>query len=193
MKATVIAMSADNSLKEIEKKAGLHVKKLGTISISISSKTEFENIAEEIAKLKELKKEAENLQAGIVEPALLIVKNTRALFKPFLSRVDEMEREVKTAMINWVNSNEVKAKLIESKFENGDIKKISTVTSKTTLLRDNSFSAGSLRKVCKLTILDENIIPRKFLVPDEIAIKEALKNGEQVQGCKWEQVNTIAI
>jgi len=38
-----------------------------------------------------------------------------------------------------------------------------------------------------------NKIPREYMVPDLAAIREAYKNGVSIEGCRWEQVETIAI
>jgi hypothetical protein len=43
---------------------------------------------------------------------------------------------------------------------------------------------NSTRKIKRLKIVDETLIPRKFLIPNEVAIKEALLAGEKVSGCE---------
>jgi FKBP-type peptidyl-prolyl cis-trans isomerase 2 len=42
-------------------------------------------------------------------------------------------------------------------------------------------------------IVDENKIPREFLVPDMVAIKEAMSQGKKVAGCEWDTKQTITV
>lgn len=52
-------------------------------------------------------------------------------------------------------------------------------------------SAGSVkfREIQKLKIVDQSLIPRMFLAPDEQLITMALKNGETVAGCELETLS----
>lgn len=186
-----VAIVGNSVLEELKKNASPLVKKL--TDVRISTKSEYELVAKHAAQLKAYTKEAKELQAGIIDPQNLAIKNTKALFRPSLELWEHMELMAKNAMLLYLSESETKAKAIEAKFDKGDIKKVSTVTAKTSELRDTKSANSSVRKIWTLKILDEKKIPREFLVPDEVAIKTALNAGKKVPGCIMEQVNTIAI
>ncbi len=49
----------------------------------------------------------------------------------------------------------------------------------------------STRKVPKLVIFDGSLIPRAYLVPDQVQIKQALQSGIEVPGCRIESEETV--
>lgn len=50
-----------------------------------------------------------------------------------------------------------------------------------------------IRNIKKLVIVDVNLIPRAYMIPDEKKIEEALKNGATVPGAKLDEVQTLAV
>lgn len=190
-KETKLQIVKSSVLETVEKQSTPLIRKI--IGITISTNEQYEMVAANIAKLKEYRKQAEEELSGIIDPLKLSTKNAQNLFKPFFTQVNESEAIGKAAMLEYVNKNQLKAAKVEQDFEDGKIKRISTVTSKTSELRDTSSESASVKKLWRLTIVNEKKIPREFLVPDESAIKEAFKRGEKVAGCEWKQENTIAI
>lgn len=162
------------------------------LNLSIKTKEDFEQAAESIKFLKMLAAEAERQEKEIIGPLKDVIKKTQALFKPFQTRVAETEWTTKLAMSVFLEGQKKLAAKLEEDFSNGKIKKVSTVVAKQNELRVENGTA-QVRKVWALFIDDVNEIPRKFLTPDETAIREAFKNGEVVTGCRWEQVEKIAI
>ena len=139
-------------LETVEKQSTPLIRKI--VGITISTKEQYEMVAANIAKLKEYRKQAEEELAGIIDPLKLSTKNAQAHFKPFFTQVNDSEAAGKAAMLEWVNKNQLKAAKVEQDFEDGKIKRISTVTSKTSELRDTSSENSSVKKLWRLTIVN---------------------------------------
>lgn len=81
--------------------------------------------------------------------------------------------------------------------KSGKIKNETTAMKKIEAINANligkSVGSGSFKAVYKLKIVNENLIPRNYLVPNEALIKQALKDGVEVPGCEWVKEETLAI
>jgi hypothetical protein len=95
-------------------------------------------------------------------------------------------------MVKYLNAQEAKAEKVQAKFESGEIKKVSTLLGKQAELHTSSEDA-SVRRVKVVEITDEKKIPREYLVPNLVAIKNALLQGVTVQGAKIVEQKSIAI
>lgn len=162
------------------------------LNLSIKTKEDFEQAAESIKFLKMLAVEAERQEKEITDPLRKVIKTTQALFKPFQTKVAETEWTTKLAMSVFLEGQKKLAAKLEDDFTNGKIKKVSTVVAKQNELRVENGTA-QVRKVWTLFIDQPNQVPFDFMVPDEAKIREACKTGNVPAGCRWEQIETIAI
>lgn len=160
--------------------------------LKIKTKEDFELAANLVKKLKEWSKEASEQESKIINPMKEAMKAAQLHFKPFRNRVAEIELFTKSQMDLFLSNQEAKLKQLEANFSTGKIKKVSTLLASQDSLRvDNG--AAQIRKVWKVNIIDAKKIPREFLIPDEVAIRESCKSGKVPAGCEWRQENTIAI
>lgn len=183
-------VSAHIVIASIEKKAKRNFTKLK--NAFIGTKQEYEEAALLIKELKAYKKEAETQEATITTPLKKAYDAAKALFKPFYNKVDTTEQLTKKAMLEFVAEQEAKIKKLEDKFNEGKIKKVNTLLSKTAEHTITS-GAASLRTTKELVITDEDLIPREYLMPDTVKIKAALKEGKIVFGCALENKKGLAI
>jgi hypothetical protein len=190
VQATAVALSVNQVVEGLRKKASPLLRKA---SMDVVEKSDYDKLGEVVSQLKEYRKEADVQEKSLTEPANQIIKNAKAIFKPFKDGVDEAERLAKQKMLAFLEAQEAAAKRIQEKFERGDIKKISTVVAKTNELLDTQSESVSVRKIQVLKIVDVNKIPREFLVPNEALIKQALKEGRKVAGCELEYQKSLAI
>lgn len=158
-------------------------------NFTIATVEDQAKLVDTLRKIKAYGAEAQASQAITVNAAKLIMNTTKALYEPFLTSVEDATDLGKKKILAFVNSRLIASVKVGEKFESGEIKKVSTVVAKQAELEDND----NTRKVWKLTIVDEQKIPRAYLVPDEVAIRKALKEGKKVAGCTLTQENTIAI
>lgn len=190
LEKTATYVSAAVVMAAIEKKATPLFKRLA--DAAISSSKDFDKLAADLSELKELSKLADAEQKTITNPLNEALKATRAHFKPFIDRVAEVEGLKKIEMRHFLLNQAKASKALEAKLESGEIKKVSTLVRKQAELAITT-SHAQVRRVWTLTIVDAKKIPREFLVPDEQCIREAFKAGRDVAGCKWEQIETVAI
>lgn len=186
-------VSTEVVIASLEKQASPAIKKLARVT-KVTSKAEFDAVAEQIKLLKEIDKIAikeENEMTSGIKHSLARIK---AHFKPFHDKVSTLETNYKLMMSVWLEKNDKKLAQVTEAFVAGDIKKVSTFAEKTSALQiSNEGSAGKVKQISKLFINDVSKIPREFMVPDEAAIIAAFKNGENVAGCEYKKVKTIAI
>lgn len=173
-------------LAALQKKAQPLFKKLPE---KITTKQQYEDAASNMKAIKALVKEAEKEKKQLIDPLNVVIKRIREHFRPFENKAAEAEAKLKSQMSSYLLESEKKAKAIEQKLEDGKIKKVATAVKK----QNEILVTTNIRKVWTAVCVDASKTPRKFLVPDEAAIKAALKNGEKVDGWKWEQVDQIVI
>lgn len=190
-KETVNKTNTAIVLSNLEKKASPLFKKLSQIG-NINSQDSFDNAAALVKQLKELGKLAEVQKRTMLEPVKETEKRIREHFKPFETKLLEIETAIKLQMSIFLEDNKKKLAKIDEEFGNGKIKKIGTYTNKVNDLQVQSTSA-QIRKVKKLEIYSAKDIPAEYLVPDEDKIMAALKQGKEVPGCRIVIVENIAI
>lgn len=173
-------------IASLEKKAAPLFRRLPE---KITTKQQYEDAASNMKAIKMLVKDAEKEKKHLLDPLAEVVKRIREHFKPFEVKAAEAEAKLKQQMSGYLLEAEKKAKAIEQKLEDGKIKKVATAVKK----QNEILATTNIRKVWTAVCVNVNKTPREYLVPDEAAIKAALKNGEKVDGWKWEQVDQIVI
>lgn len=173
-------------IASLEKKAAPLFKKLPE---RITTKQQYEDAASNMKAIKLMVKEAEKDKKQLIDPLNAVIKRIREHFKPFETKAAEAEARLKQQMESYLLKVEKEMKAIEEKLEKGEIKKVATAIKKQNAIQATS----NIRKVWTAVCVDPDKTPREYLIPDEAAIKEALKNGEKVAGWKWVQVNQIVI
>lgn len=178
-------------VKAMEKESAPLFKKLTALS-TINSKADYAAVSANISALKAIGKAARAKKSSIVDPIKQGIKEIESLFKPFIDRCDEMEENAKALMLSYQVKIDAESAKLNQDFADGKIKKASTVIGKQAelvLVDDNS----SVRKTWKAIAIDVTKTPKEYLVPNETAIKEALKAGKKVAGWEWKQVKGISI
>ncbi len=177
-------------LKALEKDSKKAIKQLS--DLVINDQASFDLAGETLKGLKTLGADAEAKEKSLTDPLTKVIADVRSLFKPFRSQVALVEADVKQKMLSYLTANKAKEQKLLADFDAGKIKKVSTVIAKQKTL-EVSNGAAQVRKVWTAIAVNETLTPREFLIPDKVAIKEALKAGKKVAGWKWEQVDSIAV
>jgi len=159
--------------------------------IVVNSQPTFETAKEIMIKVKGVRKEVTEKKEAITKPLNEALKNTRALFKPIEDKLDLVEGWVKDQMLKYSQKliaeqrkrEEEALKKIEEATEN-DVEINTEKLAKSVERVAEKVEAIKTRKVKRLNIVDQEKIPRAYLVPDEAKIKQALLNGEKVAGCE---------
>lgn len=199
MKTKAVAIPKEKSdrvntavvLSSLEKKAAPLFKRLHAIA-AIKTRESFDLAANLVKQLKEIGKISESEKRSILEPLKETEKRIREHFKPFETKLLEVETQTKLQMSLFLENSKKKLAKVDEAFEEGKIKRVGTYTSKVAELQVQSNSA-QIRKVKKLSIYSLKDIPAEYLMPDEDKIMAALKQGKEVPGCRIVLVDNIAI
>lgn len=186
-----MAVSTQIVFESVKKRAVPIIKRLELVE-KIGGTVEMEKVLTDLKVLKAIAKEAETQLDSIVAPAKTIINNARSIWSPFLSRIKALEADKKANVLDYKAAKDREAMKVLKDFEDGKIKKTSTVIAKQAELAVSS-EAASFRKLTRAKCLDEKATPREYLVPDERVILEALKAGKKVKGWELERVDSLAI
>lgn len=133
----------------------------------------------------------------ITKPLNEALKQARLKYKPIETTLEgaiDLIRDKMSAYATEINNERKKQEQkIQDKLENGKmsiptaLKKLETLDSVPSTVSSNSGSV-SFRPVEKLKIVDPLLVPRQYLIIDEKAVLDDLKNGVKVAGCEIEVI-----
>lgn len=120
----------------------------------------------------------------ITRPLMKSLASVRDLFKPLEMGLTEAKKTIKAKILAFQIEQEEKdriaAEKIEKRVEKGTMK-AETAAGKLEVIESSKVKTNT-RTLRKLSITDETLIPREFLVPDREAITRALFGGAIVPG-----------
>ncbi len=174
----------------LEKESAPTIKKVS--NLVIESNEDFELAGQLMKLLKQKATQAREREESLTNPLKSVLADIRTLFKPFRDNIDILEFDTKRKMLAFSTQQSAQAKKLEADFASGKIKKVSTLLSKQNELEVSSAFSG-VRKTWTAVCVDADKTPRAYMVPDEVAIKAALKAGKKVAGWEWKQIESIAI
>lgn len=178
-------------LASLEKQARPIAKKLSKLT-SINTQEDFNNAGQLTKELKGLGAIAEKEMKGMIDPLNVTIKKIREHFRPFSTMIANNEAHIKTMMLDFVSKQKKLSAKVDQDFEAGKIKKVGTYADKK-MSAEIVNGAAKVRKVWTVIIDDEEQIPKDYMVPDMKLIEIAFKQGNKVKGCRYEQVEQIAI
>lgn len=135
--------------------------------------------------IKEIKKRITDRKEQITKPMREALDSTRALFKPLEIAVEEADKTVRSLLLVAEEKREAEQKKLDKDVERG---KISVDQAMTVMTPD---SGGLFRMVKKLVIKKKNLIPDKFWIIDEVAVRAALMAGKKVPGAELKEEKTV--
>ena len=174
-------------MQALEKQAAPALKKVSTLVVNDADS--YKLAGELMKSVKDVAKIAKEREDQFTVPLNKLLTDIRSLFKPFRDNVKLVEQDTKEKMLQYIESTKKEVKKLEQQFDNGEIKKVSTLVSKTAALQVSS----NIRRVWEAVPVNVEQTPREYLVPDEAKIKEALKCGRKVKGWEWKQIEHISI
>lgn len=186
-------VSTEVILASVKQRAKAHFNKLKKFTgKKIKTKEEFNIVAENVKALKAIDKEAKAQENGIIDPIEEGIQRIRDLFTPFHTQVKDWDTNAKLMMSIFLEDQKKQLAKVTDKFAKGKVKNVATYTDAV-----NEFSApkgaAKIRKLKRVIIEDESKVPHQYCSPDINKIEEAFKNGDSVPGCKYEEVDNIAL
>lgn len=164
------------------------------MDIQITNDEQYNEAGAIRAKLKELGKMITERENKILKPALDVVSQIRELFSPAKGSYKTACQLLDRKMLNYDDLREAEAEKerqkIAAKVESGYLKpetgeqKLAAVVEAPKTVKS---AAGTtfIKKIKKVEITDESLIPREYLVIDMVKLNQAmLKEGKQVPGAR---------
>jgi len=154
-----------------------------------------------LGSVKRVKEAINERKNDITRPLMSALSSARDLFKPLEAGYAEAEKTIRAKMLTYSIKEEeriasAQAK-IEGRVERGTmrqdtgIKKLEEIGDVPKSF-DGSVSKTSLRTVTKVRIVDESMIPREYLVPNTVAITNAvLRDKIVIPGVETYEEKTI--
>lgn len=154
-----------------------------------------------LSRVKTLEKSIEAEKTKLVSPLNVALKAARALFAPLEAEVKTIETGIKGKLAAYVQERrqriEAEKAKITARLEAGKIKqttaerKLAAVAAVPTAVKVET-GGVSYRKVRKVHIIDAALLPREYLVPDEVAIRRAALAGIAIPGVEVKEEDEIA-
>lgn len=171
-------------------------------AFTITTAEEYAASADLIAKLKEAGSAIKTKKESITKPLTEALNNARDLFKPIEQQFANAESIIKAKILTYKRKIDEEARAKEAKIaadlESGKIKKMETAERKMeAVARVAPTTRGSVgeiqvRKVKKVRIVNESLIPREYLEPNMVAIRRDALGGKQIAGVEVYDEETVA-
>jgi hypothetical protein len=185
-------------VRSLKAKARSKFKQLAKVT-KIKTNKDYELVSATISTLSAIGKEAEAQLGTIINPLQESIRLTKtsiansvAVFEPFLREVQTAKDNAKVIMLDYQNLLEEKKAKVLTEVASGKITDMAAAVAKAesfTVIGTGTKNVKRWTAVCK----DVAKTPREYMVPNESAIKEALKAGKKVAGWEWKQIKSVSI
>lgn len=162
-------------------------------ALSITSDADMPRATELLSQVNQALDQVTDEEDKVVKPLKEALKAEQGRWKPIKSTLEAARDAIRSAMSKYQTSVTLARKQEEERLaarvEKGTMK-LETAARKMTEapvpVQAVETASGSIRfrTVQKLVIVKPADIPREYLIPDEVAIKAALKAGKAVPGCQ---------
>jgi len=142
------------------------------IDLVINNNKDLELSSDNLSKVKKVGKLIKERREEITKPMLASLSSVRALFKPVEETCENVEKIVKEKIKGYLDSQKQDINLSED----------------TRSLTEKLEGVGELpksirtRNVSKIRIIDESLLPREYLMPNDKKITEDFKEGIEIPG-----------
>ncbi|HEY5918588.1 MAG TPA: hypothetical protein VIU13_14325 [Chryseolinea sp.] len=170
-------------------------------AVVINSAEDYASAIDLVSKLKETGSNIKQIKESITKPLNEALKNARNIFAPLEVQFTSAESIIKGKLLTYKQKVDAEAKAkedaIAKKVEDGKMS-IDTAEKKMDKIeRVDQTTKGKVgevqvRKVKKIRITDEALLPRQYLVPDQVAIRRDALSGIVIQGVEVYEEETIA-
>ena len=163
--------------------------------LHIVNAEQYEEAAEILKEIKGRLKQLETKRKWFTEPLLEMKKRTDSLFKGPSNSLKQAESAIKKGMVAYSQETERKRLELEQKARELAASEAATVAEVHDVLVEAvtrgvtpKVSGVVVKKVTKFEISDPNLLPRKFLKPNEAAIRNAVRGGGEIPGVRvWQE------
>lgn len=171
--------------------------------ITITTQSDYVKAGDLLKVIQNRIKAVEDKRKDYTKPLDEMKKKIMADFQSISKPLEEFVAEVKTKMTNWYRADqkrkdEEQAKLeaeamAKAKAEGKSEVEVAIVNEEVKTQRGD-VATTTVKKVWKAEIMDETLVPREYLVVDQVAINKAVRDGvRSIPGVKIYQDEQISI
>lgn len=170
-------------------------------AVTIETAEDYTHAIDIVSKLKETGSTIKNKKESITKPLNEALRNARELFAPIEQQFLNAEAIIKTKLLDYKRKKDAEALAeeakIASKVEAGHMKletaerKLDQVERVETTTR-GKIGEVQVRKIKRVRITDVALLPREYLVPDEVAIRRDALGGKAIPGVEIYEEEVIA-
>jgi hypothetical protein len=162
--------------------------------IKVVSQPTLKLANDQLSVLKGVKKSVQEKKDSVIKPLNEALKNARLLFSPIEEKIDTIETYLKEQVLSYneklLEESRKKEQEAAKKIEQGE--DIGKATKGLEKIQEKQAEIKGVRTIKKLRIIDVNKIPREFMIPDEVKIRQALLLGAKVEGAELIEEKILA-
>lgn len=158
-------------------------------ALTIRNADDLAAASDSFKQIQAWQKEVREKKAGILDPINVAVKNIRALFKPAEDRLEAAREFVSEKMSDYVRAKEIADAKEQRRLEARGDTETRVVTAPARVVSSAGTTTFQAHK--EVVIENEALIPRKWLVPDLVAIRRAVLAGEEIPGVRVHETKVI--
>lgn len=167
--------------------------------ITIKDESTLSQAIDFLKKVKETGKTIKEWKESIIKPINEGLKNARDMFRPIEDNYFIAEKNVKAKILEWNNEQErirrQKEEKLAKRVDKGTMK-METAVKKIEAMPEvsNKGQAGkvSFKMIRRVVVMDENVLPRKYLIPDMVKIRKHAFSGAKIEGVKVVEEKILA-
>ena len=170
-------------------------------AVTIESQEGYGQAIDLVSKLKETGSEIKNKKESITKPLNEALRNVRDMFRPIEDQFANAERIIKNKLLDYKRKKDEEARAEEARVAarvaKGTMKLETAEKKMDSIERVENTTRGKvgqvqIKKIRKVRVTDENAIPRKYLVPDMVVIRQDALGGVEIPGIEVYEEESIA-
>lgn len=170
-------------------------------ALIVESDEDLSKAAELLAKVKTVGKMIKLRKELITKPLMTALNSARELFKGIETSHDNAEQIIKNKILSYQSKVEKERQLVAEKIaarvEKGTMRTDTAVKKMENLPEVQTKTATTMgtvstRIIKKVRIVDESLLPREYLTPDNVKINKAALSGVAIPGVEVYEEKTLA-
>lgn len=197
LSATLDEGAALRKVKDIDKAIALVRKKAGD-GISIEDEDDYRLACDLLISTIERRNWVREEKKAFMADVKKLVERVDGWFKPTLSRIDDLEKEIKEALAEWARQLHAKGvgyRRAAARLPARDEEKAAELQRKADACEPEKYPGVSFKRSPQIAIVDEARIPERFFVRvlDRKLLEAELERGEEIPGARLEADWTISV
>ena len=167
----------------------------------IETAEQYADAIDFLSKIKAIAKFIKQEKEKITDPANATIKAARNFFAPFEQKYIEGESILKSKILEYKREVDRKARIEEERIaaraEKGTIKPETAERKMDAVVRVENTTRGrvgevQIRKIKKVRITDELLVPREYLRVDEAAVRRDALGGKTIPGVEVYEEDSVS-